>query len=97
VSEDCCACYFQREQEEAQEYSDYQLVYQQEVKKQQQSYKQLKKLRDYSGCSKCGSSEVDACFLYDKNKLVCQPCLMRKKGRSSSPISFSEQSKWYKK
>jgi len=27
-----------------------------------------------------------------ENKLVCQPCLMKKEGGSSSPISFAEQS-----
>jgi len=26
-----------------------------------------------------------------------QPCLMEKEGSSSSPISFLEQQKWYKK
>jgi len=39
---------------------------------------------------------VDACELHENNRLVCQPCLMRKEGSASGAISFLEQSKWYK-
>ncbi|MCE8162791.1 MAG: hypothetical protein I3273_01515 [Candidatus Moeniiplasma glomeromycotorum] len=93
----CCQCYFQSEQKQAQEYSDYQQVYQAEVKTQQDHFQQLELLRNYSGCSQCGSLEVNAYDLYENSRLVCQPCLMNKEGQSSSPVSFSEQSKWYRK
>jgi len=89
---ECCACYFQGEQEQAQEYSDYQIVYQQKVKERKEKFQQLELLRDYGGCPQCGSPEVDACELYENNRLVCQLCLMRKTGSSSSPISFFGQS-----
>jgi len=85
------------EQEKAKEYSSYQQVYQRKVKEQQDSYQQLKLLRDYPGCKQCGSKEVDAYDLFEKGQLVCQPYLMRKEGSSSSPISFVEQQKWYKR
>ncbi|MEG7979048.1 MAG: hypothetical protein NY202_04015 [Mollicutes bacterium UO1] len=49
------------------------------------------------GCPKCGSKEIDAYHLYNDNKLICQPCRMRKEGSSSGPISFAEQQKWFKK
>jgi hypothetical protein len=93
----CCQCYFQHEKGKAQEYSDYQQVYQQKVREKQAHFQQLLLLKNYGGCLKCGSKEVDACSLYDENKLVCQPCLMKKEGGSSSPISFFEKSRWYKK
>lgn len=35
--------------------------------------------------------------MHKKNQLVCQPCLIGKEGNSSSPISFLEQQKWYKR
>ena len=93
----CCSCYFQREQAEAQEYSNYQLVYQQKVKERKKNDKQLLLLKNYQGCKVCRSLEIDAYELYENNRLVCQPCLVRKEGGSSSPISFLGQSKWYKK
>jgi len=93
----CCSCQYQMEQEKAKEYSSYQQVYQRKVKEQQDSYQQLKLLREYSGCKQCGSKEVDAYDLYRKGQLVCQPCLTSKEGSSSSPISFLEQEKWYKR
>lgn len=85
------------EQERAKEYSDYQQIYQQKRQEQQARIQQLKLLWEYSGCKQCGSKEVDAYSLYEENKLACQPCLMKKEGGSSSPISFIEQEKWYKK
>jgi len=85
------------EQEKTREYSSYQQIYQRKVKEQQDSYQQLKLLREYSGCKQCGSKEVDAYDLYSKGQAICQPCLMRKEGSSSSPISFLEQEKWYKR
>ena len=93
----CCSCQFQMEQEQAQEYSNYQQVYQRKIKERQDSYQQLKLLRDYLGCPQCGSKEVDAYDLYDKGQLICQSCLISKEGNSSSPISFLEQQKWYKR
>jgi len=82
------------EQKRAEEYLDYQQVYQRKVKEQENSYRQLKLLRNYPGCKRCGSKEIDAYDLYEKGQLVCQPCLMSKEGGSSSPISFIEQIKF---
>lgn len=97
MGDKCCSCYFKDEQEKAQEYLDYQTYYQQAVKKEQQDFQQLLLLKNYKGCPQCGSLEVDAYDLYVENKLVCQPCLVRKTGSSSSPISFTGKQKWYKK
>jgi hypothetical protein len=85
------------EQVKAEEYSDYQQVYQRKVKQQKDRNKQYQLLKNYQGCKQCGSKEVDAYDLYEENRLVCQPCLMRKKGSSSSPINFLEQERWYKR
>lgn len=97
LGKDCCPCYFQREQTEAREYFDHKQVYQRKEQEQKEKFQQLEQLRNYLGCSKCGSKEVDAYDLYVENKLICQPCLVRKEEGASSPISFFEQSKWYKK
>ena len=96
-AEYCCPCQYQMEQEKSREYSSYQQIYQRKVKEQENSYRQLQLLKNYPGCKKCESKEVDAYDLYEKNQLVCQPCLISKEGSSSSPISFSEQQKWYKR
>jgi len=69
------------------------MAYQRKVKEHRARYKQLEFLKSYSGCSHCGSLAVDAYELYENNRLVCQPCLAKKTGGSSSPISFSERSK----
>jgi len=91
--EKCCACFYQGEREKSQDYLDYQSVYQQEVKDHQTNFKQLQLLKNYSGCSNCGSKEVDAYFLYDENKLVCQPCRMKKEGGANGSVSFLERQK----
>ena len=93
----CCPCAYQIEQQRAKKYSDYQQVYQRKQKDWQESFQQLELLKNYQGCNKCGGKEVDAYLLYDENKLVCQSCRMRKESGSSSPISFLEQEKWYKR
>ncbi|CAI2180222.1 15126_t:CDS:1 [Funneliformis geosporum] len=93
----CCSCAYQIEQERAREYSSYQLVYQRKKQEKKDSIQQLQLLKDYPGCRSCSSKEIDAYNLYENNQLVCQPCLIRKEGRSSSPISLTEQQKWYKK
>lgn len=93
----CCACYFQAEQEEAREYSDYQQIFQRKLKESKEKFQQLERLRSYKGCKVCGSLEVDAYFLYENSRLVCQPCLMKKEGSTSGAISFSTKQKWYKK
>jgi hypothetical protein len=85
------------EQKRAKEYSNYQQVYQRRERERKDSYQQLKLLREYSGCKQCGSKEADAYHLYNENKLICQPCLMRKEGGASGSISFLEQGKWYKR
>jgi hypothetical protein len=81
------------EQEKAQEYNSYEEVLTSKQIDRERTLRQLQLLRSYSGCPQCRSKAVDAYFLYEKNRLVCQPCLMGKEGRSSSPISFSEKSK----
>ena len=93
----CCPCYYQTQEERAKEYFDYQQVYQQKEQERQKRIQQYRLLREYSGCKQCGSKEVDAYSLYEDNRLVCQPCRMRKESSASSPISFLEQGKWYKK
>lgn len=92
----CCPCQFQMEQEKAQEYSDYQQVYQRKVKKSKEYVQQLQLLKNYPGCN-CGSKEVDAYHLYQASKLICQPCLMSKERGASGTISFLEQQKWYQR
>jgi len=93
----CCSCAYQSEQAKAEEYSDYQQVYQRKLLVSKAEYKQYELLKNYQGCKQCGSLAVDAYSLYEENKLVCQPCLMRKEGSASGAISFLEQSKWYQK
>ena len=93
----CCVCFYQSEQAKAQEYSSYQQVYQRKLRERTFHIQQYQLLKNYLGCKQCGSLTVDAYHLYQVSKLVCQPCLMRKEGGSSSPISFLEQEKWYRK
>lgn len=95
----CCQCYYQSQQERSKnpEYSSYETVYQQKLKGRQEYTQQLQLLKRYSGCSQCKSQEADAYSLYENSVLVCWTCLIKKAGVASSPISFSEQSKWYKK
>jgi len=81
------------EQAKAEEYNDYQQVYQQKEKEKKDHIQQLQILKNYQGCPKCGSKEVDAYDLYEENRLACQPCRMKKEGGASSPISFLEQQK----
>ncbi|CAG8471908.1 14317_t:CDS:2 [Cetraspora pellucida] len=38
----------------------------------------------------CGSKEVDAWSLYEKNRLVCQPCRMKKEGGASDKEHLKE-------
>lgn len=71
----CCECYFKNELEQAQEYLDYQVVFQQEVKDRLDSFQQLQLLKSYSGCSQCGSKEV-VLVEWKEGRLVCQPCQM---------------------
>jgi len=84
----CCSCYYQTEKERAKEYSNYQQVYQRKEQEKKEHIQQLQLLRSYQSCKKCGSKEVDTYELYENSKLVCQPCLMKKEGGTSSPISF---------
>jgi len=93
----CCSCYYQSEQVKAEEYSDYQQVYQQKVKEWKEKFQQYQLLKSYQGCKQCRSLEVDAYSLYTENKLICQPCRMKREGSASGSISFLEQQKWYKK
>lgn len=93
----CCWCYYQSKQARGKEYESYEKVFASRQKENQAKFQQLQLLKNYSGCKTCGSLEVDAYSLYQENKLICQPCLLKKEGGTSSPISFAEQSKWYKK
>jgi len=93
----CCPCIYQKEQEKTQVNNSYEEVLVSKQIDREKRFRQLQLLRSYRGCPQCGSLAVDAYFLYENNRLVCQPCLIRKEGHSSSPISFFERSKWYKK
>lgn len=93
----CCSCIYEIEQEKAQEYNSYEEVLTSKQIDRERILRQLQLLRSYLGCPQCRSKAVDAYYLYEKNRLVCQPCLMGREGGSSSPISFSERSKWFKK
>src|SRR4051794_34097136 len=97
AKQECCVCAYQVEREKAEEYSDYQLVYQRKAKERQEHIKQLQLLRNYLSCSQCGSKEIDGYELYENNKLVCQPCRMKKEGGTSGSVSFLEQSKLFKR
>lgn len=93
----CCSCYYQSERARAEEYSSYEEVLASKQREKKEQFQQLQLLKSYSSCKQCRSKEADAYSLYENNRLVCQPCLMSKEGGSSSPISFTEQRKWYKK
>jgi hypothetical protein len=93
----CCSCFCHQERTKAQEYTNYQQVYQKKVTERKKDHQQLKLLWEYQGCLRCGSKEVDAYEFLEHNQLVCQPCLVQKTSQSSSPISFSKQSQWYQK
>jgi hypothetical protein len=93
----CCPCYYQSEQAKAEKYSNYQQVYQIKEQERQAYIKQYQLLRNYLGCKQCGSKEIDAYELYENKRLVCWNCLVKKAGGASSPISFLEQQKWFKK
>ncbi len=93
----CCQCYYQNEQEITEEYSSYEKVLENKRKEKENRVRQLQFLRGYRGCKTCKSLAVDAYSLYEKNRLVCQSCLVRKTGGSSSLISFLGQKKWFQK
>lgn len=93
----CCACYYQIEQERSKEYSNYEKILTNKKREQKERFQQLQLLKNYQGCKQCGSKEIDAYFLYKNSKIICHPCRLAKEGGASGTISFSEQSKWYKK
>lgn len=93
----CCPCQFQIEQEKAQAYNSYPEVLVSKQIDREKRLRQLQLLKGYPSCRQCGSKGVDAYNLYENSRLVCQPCLMRKEGESSSPISFLERRKWFKR
>ena len=92
----CCWCYYESEQQKAEEYSSYEEVLASQQIDREKRLRQLQLLKSYRGC-KCGSKEVDAYRLYENNRLICQPCLVKRAGSSTSPISFLEQQKWFKR
>lgn len=93
----CCHCYYQNQEARIQRYNRYEEVLASKHIDREKRLRQLQLLRSYPGCKNCRSKEVDAYSLYEENRLVCQPCLMKKEGSSSSPISFLGERKWYKK
>lgn len=93
----CCSCVYQMEQAKAQAHNSYEEVLANQYIERERRFRQLQLLSSYRGCKECGSLAVDAYFLYEENRLVCQPCRMRKEGGSSHPINFTEQQKWYKR
>ena len=93
----CCWCYYQNQEARTQRYNTYQEVLASQQIDREKRLRQLQLLKSYRGCKQCGSKEVDAYSLYEKNRLVCQPCLMSKEGSASSPISFLGEGRWYKK
>ena len=93
----CCSCYYEMEQAKSEEYSNYQQTYQRNLREREAYTQQYQLLKNYQGCKKCSSKEVDTYHLYQTNQLVCQTCLIKKTGGASSPISFLEQSKLYKR
>ena len=93
----CCWCYYQNQKERSKEHSSYEKLLASKQQEQKARFQQLQLLKNYHGCKNCGSLEIDAYSLYQENKLVCQPCLMRKENGASGPISFAKQQKWYKK
>lgn len=96
-SEYCCSCYYQQKAIETQEYANYQQVYQQKVQEKKGQYRQYQLLKNYQLCHNCQSLAVDAYELYENNKLVCHSCLMKKESGGSSPVSFLERRKWFRK
>lgn len=93
----CCDCAYQLEQQKSQEYNNYEKVLTNKQRERKTAFQQLKLLKNYLGCKNCQSKEIDAYSLYEDSKLFCYPCLMKKEGGVSSLISFTEQSKWFKK
>ncbi len=93
----CCGCYYQSEQQRAKEYNSYEKVLVSKQREKQEHIQQLQLLKNYLGCQQCRSKEVDAYSLYKNNRLVCWACLVKKLGRASSPVSFTGQSKWFRK
>jgi len=89
----CCSCFYQNQQEKNQRYNSYEEVLASKQIEKEKRLRQLQLLRSYKECKQCSSKEVDAYVLCEENRLVCQPCLAKKTGGSSSPISFLEQSK----
>ena len=93
----CCLCQYQLEQEKAQAHNSYEEVLASKQIDREKRLRQLQLLKSYRGCKQCGSLVIDAYSLYEENRLVCQPCRMKKEDRSSGPVCFLEQRKWFKR
>jgi len=93
----CCWCYYERKKERTAEFSSYEEVLADKQIEREKRLRQLQLLRSYRGCKQCRSKGVDTYSLFENSRLVCQPCLMNKTGKSSSPISLFGQSNWYRK
>ena len=93
----CCPCQFKMEQKKAKNYLSYAETLATKQSEQARRFRQLQFLKSYPGCQQCKSKAVDAYDLYEENRLVCQPCLVQKGSGYSSPLSFLEEKKWYKR
>lgn len=93
----CCNCVYEKERAKSKVFSSYQKLLKSKQRERKENYQQLELLRNYQGCKKCKSKEIDGYSLYKKNKLICWACLVKKGVEASSPINFTRQSKWYKK
>lgn len=96
----CCACYYQTWKERTPAHLSYEEVLASQQVEQEKSFRQLQLLKSYRGCRECGSEEVDARFLYEELRLVCQSCWSHQGEEESwttSPISFREKWRWFKK
>lgn len=89
----CCFCYFKRERKRAKEHSSYEKVLVSKQRERKKHIRQLLLLKNYLGCKQCKSKEIDAYNWYEKNRLFCWACLVKKGRGSSNPISFTGESK----
>jgi hypothetical protein len=96
-SQYCCSCQYQTEQEKSQAYNSYEEVLASKQIDREKRLRQLQLLKSYRGCPQCRNKEIDAYSLYEENRLICWACLASKESRASSPASFSEQRKWFKR
>ena len=69
----CCRCYYQWRKNDYQKHSDFATNLAREKENWLITNQKLIILKNYSGCSQCGSYEVSEESL-EQGKIVCQPC-----------------------